>query len=65
MLEGPHLDPSWTLLHVPLPLADFNLYPFAVIKQHKVNTPAFYSHSSKLSNLRVVVVTPQTCSQLI
>lgn len=25
------LDPSWTLPHTSLPLADFYLYPFAII----------------------------------
>lgn len=30
-LEALHLEPFWTLPHTPLHLADFNLYPFAVI----------------------------------
>lgn len=30
-LEDLYLELSWTLLHVPLPLADFNLYPFIAV----------------------------------
>lgn len=37
-LEAWHLDPSWTLPCTSLPLADFNLQPFPVIKHnHECN----------------------------
>lgn len=33
-LEGPRLEPSWTLPHPPLSFADFNLYPCTAVNHN-------------------------------
>lgn len=53
---------SGTLPNAPLPFADFSLYLFTVVNCDGMSIMAFLSPSSKLSNLRVDLGCPQTCS---
>ena len=51
------MEPAWTLLREPLPFADCNIYPFAVINHHRSAVALLSSLSpGKLWNLRRALV---------
>lgn len=51
-LKAPSMEPSWTRPHASLSLADFNLYPFAVIKcNHEYNSFQWVNSVSPASEL--------------
>ena len=48
----PRLQLSWTLLHGPLPFADYNLYHSAVTTMSKTAVSQFYDSFKQIINLK-------------